>query len=747
MSRYFIILASILFVNSFTLLAEEQETSSINEPTGNEVNKGNIQGERIVILGKRPRPIGDVFGAASVISRETIDKELVHDIADLVRYQAGIDVERAGSRFGLSGFSIRGIGGNRVATEIDGIPVADQFDVGSYSNSGRNFIDTDLVQQVEILRGPASSVYGSNAIGGVISFITKKPVDLLKETNGNFYAGIKAGYYGVDSSQAISLSTAYAFDKMSLLINLNSRNGNEFDNNAPSDIAVDHQDNKSQSVLAKFYYDISDHQQISLSYDYFERESDTQINSLIGLGRFARTTALTGDDQSERKNVALSYTFDSEKSWLSGGVATIYNQKTETLQLTEETRSSRGSNYLYNRDFFYIQEIDGLRINLYTDFDAGSLYHQIGYGLEWSERKVTEFRDGLQTNLATGASTNSILSEVFPVRDFPISVVKEIGLYLNDEIEIQGTNFSLIPALRFDQYELNPSPDAIYLEDNPATQVVSVKESNLSPKLGLQYEINSKNSWFVQYFEGFRAPPFEDANIGLDIPLFNMRAIPNPDLKSEFSKGYELGYRYKSANTSLDVIGFYTDYRDFIQTKVNLGFDPVAGRILFQSQNIDSAKIYGMEVQYKTKFNDWFSDGDSVSAYANLFLSKGENKETDQPLNDINPNHAILGINWQSASQAWTVSLHNSLYQAKSDIDDLDDPAENLFKTPGYGLFDLIVNYQLNDFTSVSAAVYNLADKRYWRWSDVNGLVVDDPLIETLSASGRNASLQVHIAW
>jgi len=705
------------------------------------------QGETIVILGKVPRPIDDVFGTASVINSETIDKELVHDIADLVRYQAGINIENAGTRFGLSGFSIRGIGGNRVATEIDGIPVADQFGIGSYSNSGRNFVDTDLIQQVEILRGPASSVYGSNAIGGVVSFVTKKPIDLLSKTNQDYYVGMKTGYYGVDNSRLVSINTAFASGNSSWLITLINTDGHEFDNHASSGTIIDRQTNQTQSILAKYFYDISDNQQLSLNFDYFTKESTTDVKSLLGQGRFSSTTGLLGDDESSRKNTALTYDFKMDTNWLEGGVIRLYHQQTETKQLTDEMRFSRGTSFFYDRDFFYRQDIDGLRLNFYTNIDSGDLTHRIGYGIEWSKRKITELRDGLQTNLDNNTSTNIILSEQFPVRDFPISKVKELGVYLNDEIEIQGTNFSIIPALRFDQYRLDPNPDLIYLDDNPATSVVDIKESNLSPKLGLQYELTEYSHWFLQYFEGFRAPPFEDANIGLDIPLFNIRAIPNPDLKSESSKGYESGYRYDNFHHRLDIAGFYTKYKDFIQTKVNLGFDPVSERVLFQSQNIDSAKIYGGEIQYSYKTGSMLEQDDKMKFYTNLFWSKGENKQTQEPLNNTDSNHLLFGTNWLSANQLWSVSLHASFYAAKDEIDELDDPEQQLYQTSGYGIFDVIANYQLSENFVLSAAIYNLTDHKYWRWTDVNGLLVDDPVIDTLAASGINSSLQLKIYW
>jgi hemoglobin/transferrin/lactoferrin receptor protein len=737
MKQRFIHVYLCLLVLTFNVNGQQQKNMDTNDE----------QGETIVIIGKIPRPISDVFGAATVISKQTMEKELVHDIADLVRYQAGINIENAGTRFGYSGFSIRGIGGNRVATEIDGVPVADQFNIGSYSNSGRNLIDIDLVQQVEILRGPSSSIYGSNAIGGVISFITKKPVDLISQSDTDSYVDLKTGYYGVDNSNLLSSSSAFADGASSLLVNLSFTKGEAFDSNTIANIATDTQHKSTQAFIAKYFYDVSVDQQLSISLDYYKKRSDTVVNSILGLGRFRNTTSLIGDDEQTRKNYTLGYEFNSESSWLKGGFIRVYQQNTDTEQLSDEARTSRGTNFLFDRDFFYEQKIDGVRFNFYTSLESENLSHQIGYGLEWSQRKVTELRNGLQNNLDNGTSTNIILSEQFPLRDFPISTIKESGLYINDEINIEGTGFSFIPALRFDRYQLNPSPDAIYLEDNPATAVVSIEQNNVSPKLGFQYEHDDQNRWFIQYFEGFRAPPFEDANIGLDIPLFNIRAIPNPDLKSESSRGYEAGYRYLGEQHQLELIGFTTTYDDFIQTKVNLGFDPTSGRVLFQSQNIDKAKIYGAEIQYKFNSSDWFMDSDNITVFANAFWSKGENQETNKPLNNIDPNHLFAGLNWQTPNQDVSIAFNASVYDSKSDIDKFTSSGDELFTTPGFSLFDLIVNYHFNQKITLSAAVYNLTDKRYWRWTDVNGLILGDPIINSLTASGINASLQLKIQW
>jgi hemoglobin/transferrin/lactoferrin receptor protein len=488
---------------------------------------------------------------------------------------------------------------------------------------------------------------------------------------------------------------------------------------------------------------------LSFSYDYFNREAQTDIQSLLGLGRFRSTTGLFGDDETSRENFAVNYEFVLDSSWLEGGVVRFYDQSTETVQLTDEYRTSRGKNYRYDRDFYYQQDIQGLRFNFYTNVNVSSSTHHIGYGLEYSKNDIKELRDGLQTDVDTGDSSKVILSEEFPVRDFPMTEVEKLGIYVNDEIAIEGTNFTIIPAIRYDKYELLPSVDSIYSSDNPDQVVVSISEDSFSPKLGVVYQLNSDSQFYVQYVKGFRAPPFEDANIGLDIPLFKMRAIPNPDLKSETTNGYEIGYNFANQHHKFDMVGFYNDYDDFIQSKVKLDFDPVIDRIIFQSQNINNATIYGAELSYNYNNQGLFSSSDSYSAYASVFVSKGENRDTDQPINEIEPNHALVGVEWLNSDDSISVALHANLVAGKSNIDDpnANDPEQALATTAGYATFDVIANFYINNQLTLAGAINNLTDEQYWLWSDVNGLADNEPLLKTMAAPGINASVQLKYMW
>ena len=126
------------------------------------------------------RPLDDVAATVSVITSEDIDRENMQDIRDLTRNEPGVTVGNNPTRAGFQNFLIRGIGGNRVLLMLDGMRLPDFPDsnmgAGTYT---REHPDLEDIKQVEIIRGPASALYGSDAIGGVVAYTTKDPGDYL----------------------------------------------------------------------------------------------------------------------------------------------------------------------------------------------------------------------------------------------------------------------------------------------------------------------------------------------------------------------------------------------------------------------------------------------------------------------------------------------------------------------------------------------------------------------------------------
>ncbi|MGI9220186.1 MAG: TonB-dependent receptor, partial [Woeseiaceae bacterium] len=347
-----------------------------------------------------------------------------------------------------------------------------------------------------------------------------------------------------------------------------------------------------------------------------------------------------------------------------------------------------------------------------------------------------EYRDGLSTNLETGDQTSNLLGEEFPLRDFPISTTRESAAFIEDTMSFG--DWTVIAALRADHFDLAPSQDPMYLEDYPFAELVSIDDSEVSPKLGVIYHASNDLDVYLQYSHGFRAPPYADANIGLDIPFFNYRAIPNPDLKSESSDGFDLGMRWSGERSTARVSVFQTRYEDFIESKVRLGTDPVSGRVLFQSQNLRETSIAGVEAAFTTRLGSaWSLDG---SAY----YADGENEETGEALNSVGPAQAVLGLAWTSASTNSEIRLKTVL---TDDWSDRDETGGELFKPAGHVVFDLYLTQRIGERTTIRAGLHNLTDQTYWNWSDVRGLAPDDPLLPYLAQAGISGSISLNMNW
>src|SRR5512134_759484 len=136
--------------------------------------------EVVTVVGKRAEPLHDAAAAVSIITAAELEAALAFDLRDALRHEPGVSIPRDPQRFGTGGPIVRGLGGNRVLVETDGVPAAKTFAVGSFSNTGRQFADLAIVDRIELLRGPASALYGSDAIAGVVAITTLDPSDLLR---------------------------------------------------------------------------------------------------------------------------------------------------------------------------------------------------------------------------------------------------------------------------------------------------------------------------------------------------------------------------------------------------------------------------------------------------------------------------------------------------------------------------------------------------------------------------------------
>jgi hemoglobin/transferrin/lactoferrin receptor protein len=693
--------------------------------------------EGVTVYARRLVPVSRVAAAVTVILPEAIQRGLVSDMKELVRYEPGLTVRSDPFRFGLDTFAVRGVGGNRVAVEIDGIPAAGGFAIGSFSDSGRSFVDTAFLERVEVLRGPASSLYGSDAIGGVVAMTTASPQSVLG-ADGERGLRTEAGVSGADDGwHAVGIGAARVGESRALL-GYAHRAGSELDTAA--DVTPNPRDYTSDSLLARIEFDATPGGPLSLVVDGGRLQQSTAINAFLGLAgsRFANTTLLEGDDSVDRHRVSLGQRLSARAAYDTADWQ-LYTQGTDTRQDTLEERTAvppRTPPARIERQFRLEDRTYG------AEWAGTRLDHSLVYGFEASQSRIEEQRDGVQTNLVTGDETTVILGESFPLRDFPVTDITEAGVFVQDELRPGDAGWTVIPALRADYYRLDPDPDAMYLEDNPRTPAVGLDAFALTPKLGVTRTFGNGWTVFGQYARGFRSPPPEDVNIGLELPLFNVRAIPNPDLEPEKSDGYELGLRWNGAGASVAASAYYTDYHDFIESKVNLGADPDTGVTLFQSQNIAEARIYGVELSASVSGGDWVPGLDGFRARLSAAWSEGEDRVRDEPLNSVDPASAVLSLAYDSAAGRWSTELVTTVVAAKHAV---DDSRVDLYETDGYVTLDLLAHYDFGRGLRLQAGLFNLTDAEYIEWADVRGRPVGDPLIPYYTRPGRNLSLT--LAW
>lgn len=703
----------------------------------------------VVVASKVAEPIQQVLGSISLIERDDIERTLSQDIRDLVRYEPGVSVLSDPARFGLQGFSIRGLDGNRVGMVVDGVPLPQGFGVGSFSRAGRDLVDIEAIEQVEILRGPASTLWGSDALAGIVNYRTRDPADFLARGDGeNDFYGARAGYSGRDDSSLLGAGWATQSGPWQAMVSLASRDGHESENSADDpQRRANPADALRQSALLKLIRDSGPWGRWQISVDHSRSDVDTDVQSLVnGPGQFSSTTALLTNDRARRTRISIDGRIAAGLPWLDSLDVLVYGQDADTRQHAVQNRRPEGRTRFFSlreRDFDYDEDARGFKLLGQQRAQWLGAAHWNVFGVEYTHTRYRDLRDGLETNLDTGVSTKTVIGEVLPVRDFPRSTGKQLGVFWQDEMRF-GPQLALVPALRWERYRLDAKPDPIYLADNTNGEPADIHESRVTARLGARWQFTSRSSLFVQYAQGFRAPPFGDVNVGFTIPAFNFLARPNPDLKSETSQGFEAGWRYESPELRASLALFNNRYRNLIESRANLGIDPASGALVFQSVNRDRARIRGVEASLSIALDTW---GDALSGWrlrSAAAWTQGDDTRRDRPLNSVDPARLVLGIGYDSANGRLGAELVGTGVLRKTRV---DSSAVDLFRSPGYGLIDLLAWWRPSSCVRVNAGVFNLANRKHWDWTSARNVLATAPDREFFTGPGRTASVTVYLEW
>ena len=700
-----------------------------------------VEVDKVTVTATRSeKALSKAPASVTVISAQEIEDGLIKDIKDLVREEPGVSVRNAPARFtaagsstgrdGNAGFNIRGLEGNRVLIVVDGVRVPDSFAFGAQSVGRGDQVDLDTLKSVEIVRGPASALYGSDGLAGSVSFITKNPSDIIKP--GRTVAGrARVGYASADQSWTESVLLAGQSGRWEGLLTYTRRDGKGQKTAGTNDSAntdrttANPEDNQSNAVLGKLIYSPNDNNRIRLTVDHLDRDVDWTVLSAIAKPPLAATSVIgmTAFDKVKRDRVSLDHRFDGGQGLIDTAHTTLYWQKSKTRQFSAEDRNTAVDR---TRDATFDNRVLGASVELHSRFDQGAFTHDIVWGGDASITRQSGTRGG----------TVPPAGETFPAKAFPTTDFTLAGLYVQDEIK--AGRLALYPALRLDYYKLDPKADPLF-----HAAAAGQSDTHLSPKLGLVWEASDLVTVFANAATGFKSPSPSQVNTGFSNPVSNYQSISNPDLKPETSRTLEAGLRLRRDNWRLSVTGFTGDYDDFIEQVQVGGNFSAASPAVYQYVNLSGVTISGAEAKGSVDL------GGGFTARAAIAYAKGSSKANGvtSPLVSIDPVKITGGVGYRAPSGRFGGDLAVIHADRKSTSRAGVTCAGGCFIPAAFTVADATAWWAVNDAVTVRAGVFNLTDEKSWWWSDVRGLSDTSVVKDAYSQPGRNYSISLALKF
>ena len=696
----------------------------------------NVEDLEVIVVSasRTEKQLKDVAGSISVITSADLEKQVISDMSQLFKYDPSVVV--TGSVGGAQNFIVRGMGGDRVLMIKDGMRMNEGYGANGLNDIvGRGFIETDTLKQVEVAKGAASSLYGSDALAGIVVFITKDASDYLDD--GEQFAGnVKLGYNSDGEQGNIGATFALAKGSFEHLLSVNVRDGEEqqnYYNTKPMlDIA-------STSVLFKSKLTLNGHDSLNFIADIWQQDVDgLAANGLLTFFRNLPGYDIKKENSSgEKDNQSFQLQYHNESGSIFYDVAnvSVYSNSTEQKDVEYaqiDINANFGFPLVELRDMWktavYEQETIGLLSNASIQFNN---MHTLGYGLDVEKSTSTRTVDKLYAVAGTPKNGYPQSTEKFPETE-----VFRAGAFINDEISLLEGKLLVTPGARFDTFEMDPK--GATKEDGSTYK--SYDESQVSVNLGVLYKFSDMAVVFAQYGQGFKVPAYDLAYIDHDNSLYGYKILPaDDDLAPEESDSIELGLRGQQGDFIYNAAVFYSQYDNFLETAV-VGTEkytsPYTGNeseiVLYQYKNIDAVTIEGAELGLE------YLVGDNMSIYLNAAYQDGTDDETGEYIQSISPLSGNIGVNYDS--DKWSTELIVNWADKMAKVN--DGNAE----VAGYGRVDWLFNMDITDDLKINLSVTNILDKEYVQYSNVAGHAQDSSL-DFSTESGREFAATVKYSF
>ncbi|WP_052194459.1 TonB-dependent hemoglobin/transferrin/lactoferrin family receptor [Aureimonas altamirensis] len=685
----------------------------------------DVRLDEVLVLSTRvEKRLLDVPQTVSVIDRAQMDERNVRDIQDLVRYEPGVSVGRTTSITNpwgqLSGFTIRGMSGNRVLMTVDGSRVQEQITDGS-----RDFFDMSNFKRVEIVRGPNSVLWGADALGGAVMFQTRDPSDLLIGADKPWALEVKGGYDSFDRSFREQATGAYDFGDVSILLSYGRRDGHEArlsnaradggiwgcsrrtigcDRLFPADTGID-------NGLAKLVWTPNGEHTVKLTGEWFER--NTQVEQLYDMSASPSgiptmsayvSESYPRDLEMSRKRVALQHTWIVGASWLdSVNWSVSYSPQS---RVTDSTQRRRYANRTLTANQYrdYSEDFLEADLQLQSSFALAASQHTLTYGFDGDHTKGDYKGINTTFNSLTGATTVAE-NQGF---SFPRVTTDRADFYLQDDIALLDGRLTVTPGVRLAYYAIDPTGDETY-PGLPGFEPEKQSNRELLTSLGAIYRFDDTYSAYASLGQGFKMPTSQQLFQSSTDPFSGTAIVPNPSLKPESVDAYEAGVRGQFSRGYFSAGVFYSRYKNFIRSFQPTTVTDPSGNLVtaYTFDNVEDVNLYGVELAGEVEVADY------TRLHGSLSWSRGNQRVAADAaktfFDGAVPITAIVGVTQQIPQYDLQLELFGTFAAGKTSASN-----DELFLPSSYALFDAYAKWTPRENFELTLGVENILDKRYF---------------------------------
>lgn len=663
-----------------TALAQEAAEETIDE----------IQ----VTATRRPLAKREVSAALTLISVKEIRGAKI--ITDALAAQPGVFLQQTTPGQGAA--IIRGLKGSEVLHLVDGMRLNNAI----FRNAPTQYlalVAPGTVERIEVVRGAPASLYGSDAVGGVVQVLSRIPSFDEPGTRGDAYIA----YDTADLGKVIRGSFDIGNKRLAGLISGEYlQTGNRRIGGGERVAPTGYESKGARIALSA---NPVDERSWLFDFQYASQPATPRIDELVpGFGQTEPSSSEFLFSPNDRLFAHIRHTRDNWL-WSADWNFNAGWQRIDDDRITRDFQSQFRRREKNSSDLF------GITASATSDTDSGSwivgaeLYHDSVRSQRSEEDIVSGQVQDLQARFPDDSSADQA------------AVYANLLHSLSERHTVSG-------GLRF-------SVIGVDLPQTAVSPAASVDQNDISADLGWIFSVNRQNQFVANLGYGFRAPNVFDLGTLGDRPG-NRFNIPNPNLESERIYQFDVGFRHHEELWDLNVVLFALHYTDRI-TSVLTGAVTPSGRDVVQSRNVESADIYGVEAAAHVVL--------SAAMTADLVVNyvRGEQRETDGvavSADRIPPINGRLTLRY-TVSDSLSVEPY-LLFAASQDRlspRDIRDVRINPDGTPGWLTLNIAAAWQLNDRWQIGASLENILDKNF----RVHGSGID--------SAGINLGLSLQTLW